>query len=99
LSGVSFVLNYIQLQFDPPPTVNALTPVTVRSGGRQAVQGEEPFRNLLCDQILKTVTSVDLQHEEALTFGFADGSEISLSLRPSDYVCPEAVDVYGKDHL
>jgi hypothetical protein len=99
LSGVSFVLDYIQLQFDPPPTINALTPVTVRSGDRQSVQGEEPFRNLLCNQILKTVASVRLQQEEALTFEFADGSEISLSLRPSDYVCPEAVNVYGKDHF
>jgi hypothetical protein len=99
LSGVLFILDYIQLQFDPPPTINALTLVTVRSGGTQAVQGDERFRNLLCDQIAKTVTSVQLRQEEALTFGFADGSEISISLRPVDYVCPEAVNVYGKDHL
>lgn len=99
LSGVNFVMDYIQLQFDPPPTINALTPVTVRSGGKQAIQGEEPFRNLLCDQISKTVTSVDLQHEETLTLAFADGSEISLSLRPSDYVGLEAVNVCGKNHL
>ena len=55
LSGVSFILDYIQLQFDPPPTVNALTPVSVRVGAKQATQGEEPFRNLLCGQIPKTV--------------------------------------------
>jgi hypothetical protein len=99
LSGVSFILDYIQLQFDPPPTINALTPVTVRAGAKQAVQGDESFRNLLCDQIPKIVTSVQLLHETALIFSFIDGSEISLSLRPADYVCPEAVNIYGKDHI
>lgn len=99
LSGVSFILEYIQLQFDPPPIVNALTPVSVRSGVRSAASGDESFRNVLCEQITKTVTAVVLQEGEALTLRFADGSEIALSLRPADYVCPEAVNVYGKDHL
>lgn len=99
LTGVSFVLNYIQLQFDPPPTVNALTPVAVRSAGLHSIQGEETFRNLLCDQVLKTVASVRLHQEEALTFEFVDGSEISVSLHPSDYVSAEAVNIYGKDHF
>jgi len=99
LSGVTFVMDYVQLQFDPPPTINALTPITVRSGGRTAVSGDEPFRNLLCEQIPKTVTDVSLVDGEALTFSFEDGSTISLSLRQEHYVCPEAVNVYGRDHL
>jgi hypothetical protein len=99
LSGVTFVMDYIQLQFDPPPTVNALTPITVCAGGRTAVSGDEPFRNLLCEQIPKTVTDVSLVDGEALTFGFEDGSTISVSLRQEHYVCAEAVNVYGRDHL
>src|SRR5580693_2357219 len=91
LSGVTFVMDYVQLQFDPPPTINALTPITVRSGSRTAVSGDELFRNLLCEQISKTVTEVSLLDGEALTFSFEDGSTISLSLRQEDYVCPEAV--------
>ena len=99
LSGVTFVMDYVQLQFDPPPTINALTPITVRSGGRTAVSGDEPFRNLICEQIPKTVMSVSLVDGEALSFSFEDGSAISLSLRQEDYVCPEAVNIYGSDHL
>ena len=30
-SGVTFVRDYLQLQFNPPPLLNALTPVTVRT--------------------------------------------------------------------
>ena len=29
LSGVTFVRDYVQLQFDPPPILNLYTPVTV----------------------------------------------------------------------
>jgi hypothetical protein len=99
LSSVTFVMDYIQLMFDPPPSVNALTPITVRSGGRMAVSGDDGFRNLICEQIPKTVMSVSLVDGEALTFSFEDGSTISLSLRQQDYVCPEAVNIYGRDNL
>jgi hypothetical protein len=99
LSGVTFVMDYVQLQFDPPPTINALTPITVRSGGRTAVSGDEPFRNLLCEQMPKAVTDVSLVDGEALTLSLEDGSTISLSLRQEDYVCPEAVNIYGRDNL
>jgi len=99
LSGVTFVMDYIQLQFDPPPTINALTPITVESGGRTAISGDESFRNLLCEQIPKTVTDVSLEHGVALTFSFEDGSSISLSLRQQDYVGAEAVNVYGSKHF
>jgi hypothetical protein len=100
LSGVTFVMDYVQLQFDPPPTINSMTPITVRSGGRMAVSGDEPFRNLLCEQIPKTVTDVSLVDGESLTFSFEDGSTVSLSLRREDYsACQEAVNVCGRDHL
>src|SRR5580704_10296327 len=90
LSGVTFVMDYVQLQFDPPPTINALTPITVRSGGQTAVSGDESFRNLLCEQIPKAVADVSLVDGEALTLSLEDGSTISLSLQKEHYVCPEA---------
>ena len=95
LSGVTFVMDYVQLQFDPPPGLSAFTPITVRSGGRTAFSGDESFRNLLCEQIPKTIASVSLKDEESLSFTFEDGSTISLSLRQDDYVGPEAVNIYG----
>jgi hypothetical protein len=99
LSGVTFVMDCVQLQFDPPPTINALTPITVRAGGRTAISGEEAFRNLLCEQIPKTVRSVSLTIGEEFAIAFEDASSISLSLRKEHYVCPEAVNFYGPNHL
>ena len=99
LSGVTFLMDYVQLQFDPPPIINALTPITVRAGGRTAISGEDSFRNLLCEQIPKTVHSVSLVSGEELTLAFEDTSTISLSLRKEHYVSPEAVNFYGPNHL
>ncbi len=47
LTGVTFVMDYVQLKFDPPSTVNCLTRITVRSNGCAAVSGADQFRNLL----------------------------------------------------
>ena len=55
LSGVTFVGDYLQLQFNPPPLLNAYTPVTVRSGAHTATFGEAAFANLLIAQIGKVV--------------------------------------------
>lgn len=97
LSGVTFVRDYLQLQFNSPPSLNAYTPVTVSCGGRSASSGEEAFANLLIGQINKVASSVDLRPEDALIIRFEDGSTIAVSLRPEDYVCPEAVNFYRKD--
>jgi len=99
LSGVTFVMDYLQLQFNPPPIINAYTPVTVISGGLISVSGEDQFRNRLCDQITRIVKSVALKEEEALVITFEDASVISISLKPSDYVGPEALSLMGRDDL
>jgi len=97
LSGVTFVMDYLQLQFNPPPTINAYSPATVCSGGKSWVSGDDQFRNKLCEQITKIVKSVVLRNEEAFSITFEDGSLISISLKPSDYVGPEAIDFQGRD--
>src|SRR6266700_8165916 len=99
LSGVTFVMDYLQLQFNPPPTINAYTPVTVSSSGTTCVSGDEQFRNRLCDQITKIVKSVVIKDEAAFVITFEDGSMISISLRPSDYIGPEALEFIGRDKL
>jgi hypothetical protein len=96
LTGVTFVMDYVQLQFDPPPTINALTPITVRSAGRVVVSGDDQFRNLLCEQIPKVVAAVSLREGEALDLVLLDGSVISLSLKPADYVGPEALIIWQR---
>jgi len=99
LSAVTFVLDYIQLQFDPPPILNALTPVRVVCGGRSARFGDELFRNLICEQIPKTIKSVSLVDEQSLRLILDDDSEIAISLRREDYRGPEAVVLYGTNHV
>jgi len=99
LSGVTFVMDYLQLQFNPPPTINAYTPVTVSLAGKTCVSGDDQFRNRLCDQITKIVKSVAIKEEEAFLITFEDGSMISISLKPSDYVGPEAMEFIGRDKL
>jgi hypothetical protein len=62
LSGVTFVLDYVQLQFDPPPTVTAFTRMSVRPNGKEiTVAGDDQFRNLLCAQISKVVGLVTVR--------------------------------------
>jgi hypothetical protein len=99
LSGVTFVMDYLQLQFNPPPIINAYTPVTVSVAGKSFVSGDDQFRNRLCEQITKIVKSVDIKSEEAFLITFEDESAISLSLKTSDYVGPEAVDFHGRKNL
>jgi hypothetical protein len=98
LSGVTFVLDYLQLQFDPPPTLNVYTSVTVVSGGRSARQGDDQFRNLLCDQIPKVVRSVVVERDSEFRITFEDGSAISISLRSEDYRGAEAIYFQGREN-
>jgi hypothetical protein len=77
-------MDYLQLQFNPPPTINAYTPVTVLSAGKTCVSGDDQFRNWLCAQITKIVRSVVIKNEKAFLITFEDGSAISISLKPSD---------------
>jgi hypothetical protein len=97
LSGVTFVRDYLQLQFNPPPLLNAYTPVTVRCREQTATFGEEPFANLLIAQIDKVVAAVELLPEEALEIRFEDGSTVAVSLRREDYVGAEAINLFRKD--
>lgn len=100
LHAVTFMLDYVQLQFDPPLTINAFTRVSVRPNGEK-VTGDDvnQFRNLLCAQISKVVGLVVVRDSKSFDLGFSDGSGICISLRPEDYVGPEAVAVNGDGYL
>ncbi|HWI64827.1 MAG TPA: hypothetical protein VNT75_23605 [Symbiobacteriaceae bacterium] len=98
LSGITFVMDYLQLQFNPPLSLSIYTPTTVRCGEATAVFGEPAFANLLLAQIGKTVAAVNLAADEFLQIRFEDGSTLAVSLRPEDYVGPEAVNIICRDH-
>ncbi len=96
LSGVTFVMDYIQLQFNPPPTINVLTPVTVFSHGEFVRSGDDQFRNRLCEQITKIVRSVSVIPGDAVKIAFEDASVVAASLKESDYRGPEAICFLGR---
>ena len=59
--------------------------------------GEKTFPNLLLAQLNKLVRNVEFLPDEALDIIFEDGSSISVSLRPADYVGPEAINLFCKN--
>lgn len=99
LHAVTFVLDHVQFQFDPPLTINAFTRITVRPNGEN-VSGDDDdqFRNLLCAQISKVVGLVTIRDSKSFDLTFADGYGISISLRPEDYVGPKAVALNGDSY-
>ena len=90
LSAITFVLDHWQLQFDGP-TINALSRLEVCADGIVLRDGHDQFRNLICGQIGKIVTAVELVQPEAFTITFGDQSSIRISLRREDYRGPEAM--------
>jgi hypothetical protein len=99
LHAVTFVLDYMQLQFEPALTISAFTRVSVRPNGESRGDDDDQFRNLLCAQISKEVGLVIVRDAESFDLTFDDGSGVSISLRPEDYVGPEAVAVNGDGYF
>lgn len=99
LSGVTFLETYVQLQFNPPPTLNVYNPVTVEAAGGKAAFGEPAFANLVIAQLGKVVRAARVASEE-LRIDFMDGSTIRVSLRPEDYEGPEGIELHrGKEPI
>ena len=97
LSGIVFVRDYLQLQFNPPPQINVYSShVVVSADGRSAKFGEETFANLALSLIGKFVQEVKVD-AQSFRILFADASEILISLRPEHCQGPEAVDFQGRD--
>lgn len=98
LSGVTFVRDYLQLQFNPPPLLNIYTPTTIHADQSTASYGEPAFANLIIGQINKVVAAVSVDEGECLEIQFEDGSRVVISLRPGHYSGPEAVNLFCKDN-
>jgi hypothetical protein len=96
LSGVTFVRDYLQLQFNPPPMINVYSRCSVHSGAESASFGEQAFANLVIGQINKAVRSVSDDHE-VLTIAFADDSRIEIPFGQGTFDGPEAFEFWGRD--
>lgn len=100
LHAVTFILDYVQFQFDPPLTINAFTRISVRpNDGTRRGYDDNELRNLLCALISKIVGLVVIRDSNSFDITFDGGSGISISLRPKDYVGPEAVTVNGDGYF
>jgi hypothetical protein len=90
LSAVTFVRDYLQLQFDGP-FLNAFVWPRVKSGAVVFNVETPGHRDALCGQIGKTVGGVMEDPNARLSLFFTDGSILDISLLPQDRMGPEAV--------
>jgi hypothetical protein len=93
LSGVAFVRDYIQLQFDDRG-LTAINPPSVVVNGETNTPGHQGYRDSLCERIGRTVVETELNEEDRIWLKFDDNSAISISLRSEDCVGPEAAILY-----
>lgn len=97
LSGVVFVRDYLQLQFNPPAQLSVYSAsVVVNVKGTVAKFGEAPFANLILSLIGSAVSAVRVVEGQSFRVAFADGSMIEISLRPDDCAGPEAISFQGR---
>lgn len=87
LTAISFVMDYVQLQFDDL-ILSCFNLPTVEVEGVTFGVGDQRWRNKLCGRIGRIVDHDTVNDDLVLTFD--DASLLRVSLRPEDYVGPEA---------
>ena len=98
LTGVTFVLDHWRLEFG----TSAITPFTsieVHANGAALRNGDDQFRNRLCEQIGKVVDRLELTPSVTCTIAFEDGSSVSISLKPEEYRGPEALQIANSGQI
>jgi hypothetical protein len=101
LSAVTFVMDYLQLQFNSQ-CLTVLNPLFVKVGGHSYKFNDTEFRNVICERITRLVQKITLSEQELL-IDFDDSSSFSISLKEEDYSSPEAINFYftesGKERI
>ncbi|HEY0460838.1 MAG TPA: hypothetical protein VGC97_17005 [Pyrinomonadaceae bacterium] len=92
LSAVSFVMDYLQLQFNGY-FLTVLTPLVVVTNDRTYSFGDLGFRDTLCERIAQKVIEIVLT-SDYLRIVFEDNTFFSISLRQEDYVGAEAINLH-----
>ena len=88
LSGVCFVMDYVQLQFSCSG-LSVFNPLTVSAGGHRWGFGDAGWRDSLCERISRVVRRAACDESE-IRIEFEDDSIFRVSLRNEDYSGPEA---------
>ncbi len=83
LSGVLFIQDYVQLQFDGPG-LTALNWPIVTVADTDYSFGMADYRNVLCERITKIVQRTSVIEGQEIRIDLDDESSISISLTPSE---------------
>jgi hypothetical protein len=88
LSSVTFVMDYVQLDFCGA-IITSFTYPTVEESGEEYGVSKLGYRDALCRRIGIGVTSATLRESDAITIEFADSSKIVIHLTDNDFSGPE----------
>jgi hypothetical protein len=87
LTAITFVMDYVQMQFDDLVLSCFNLPI-VEVQGKMFSVGHQDWRNELCGRIGRIVDRSAVNDDLVLTFD--DASLVRISVRSKDYVGPEA---------
>lgn len=90
LSSIEFVQDYVQFRFGGPSLTAYIHPV-LEIGATRYYWDTPIYYFMLHKQIGKMVLEATIIIDEALYLKFNASTYLSISLRPEDYVTPEAV--------
>jgi hypothetical protein len=92
VSSVTFMpADDVQLRFDGRPYINIFNPFNIANRQVTTASDQPGFRDALCELIGEKVARVSFANQTFLRITFESGVELTISLRPGDYVGPEAV--------
>jgi hypothetical protein len=84
LSSVTFVMNYLQLDFDGNQFTCYVWPVVI-NGGKEYHFGEPDYRNSLCSLIAQVVKQTSGEEKKFFTLEFENGARLTVSLDPNKF--------------
>jgi hypothetical protein len=90
LTAVTFIHDYVQLQFDSSLGLTALSTPSVYLGGSTLTLGDHGYRDALCARIERRIIGANVTEGEEIKIEFDDRSCISVSLMSSQRSGPEA---------
>lgn len=95
LSAVSFVMDYLQLDFPPYGFYVYNWPRLLLERRILGVE-DHGYRDVLQELIGKKVSSVDDYLDTGLTIDFADGARLAVPIKVGDdFPCPEVAEFHG----
>jgi len=90
LSSVTFVMDYLQLNFDGNSFTFHVWPV-ITIGSKEYKFGEPSYRDSLCSLIAQVVKLASGEEKQHLTLDFESGDKLTVSLNPDnpELITPE----------